>query len=241
LLGQIIAYVGYYARFKRDTTTGLLDIYPANSLETWQCEQQKFGPPTRDTCVTGPMPEIAALSMVLPRLLALPRPNSTDASTWNMLRELWSDLFAHLPPLPVGHAKKVQICGTQFCGDRGFCCIYEPSAGPVLLPGWRLPNITGNSENSELYAVHPYRVVGLYANRSLGEVTYRSRRFPGAKGSFAPFSHNKTDHLTRQARDDKRNDLKQDLVVHREFGLGSGCDGRSLAGSAWQRIRRNDR
>jgi hypothetical protein len=174
LLPQIIAYVGYYAQFSRDPATGLLDIYPANSLETWQCA--KLGPPTRETCVTGPMPEIAALSTVLPRLLALPRPNSTVTSTWDMLKELWSDMFYHLPPLPAGHASRVRICTTTGCR------MYEPPDEPVLLPGWRLPNATGNTENSELYAVHPYRMVGLFANRSLGEATYRSRRFPGNSG-----------------------------------------------------------
>ena len=72
LLPQIEAYVDYYAQhFQDDPKTGRLDMFPGQALETWQC---KSVPPKRSDCVTNPMPQVAGLHALLPRLIAL---NST--------------------------------------------------------------------------------------------------------------------------------------------------------------------
>ena len=69
---QIEAYVDYYAQhFHDDPNTGRLDMFPGQALETWQC---KSVPPKRSDCVTNPMPQVAGLHALLPRLIAL---NST--------------------------------------------------------------------------------------------------------------------------------------------------------------------
>ncbi len=60
LLPQIKAYVAYYHQhFQVDPATGTLRIFPAQALETWQCESV---PPTPGDCVTNPMPEVRAFS-----------------------------------------------------------------------------------------------------------------------------------------------------------------------------------
>jgi hypothetical protein len=51
-----------------------------------------------------------------------------------------------------------------------------------LLPGAALPAKVSNSENADLYAVHPYRVVGLYTQRELGITTYQNRKCRGETG-----------------------------------------------------------
>eukprot|EP00930_Biecheleria_cincta_P085298 TRINITY_DN74697_c0_g1_i1.p1 TRINITY_DN74697_c0_g1~~TRINITY_DN74697_c0_g1_i1.p1 ORF type:complete len:802 (+),score=92.72 TRINITY_DN74697_c0_g1_i1:59-2464(+) len=183
MLPQITAYVGYYAHFPRDPATGVLDIFPAQALETYQCPDI---PPKRETCVTGPMPEIAGLRRVLPRLLALRTPaNRTVGSSSD--RALWSNLLQHLPLLPVGPATPWQLevdkpplsgpaearLPTRFKTSSAS----GQAASQVLLPGMKFQDVAINTENPELYAVHPFQMVGLFANQSLGEATYRHRRF----------------------------------------------------------------
>jgi hypothetical protein len=56
------------------------------------------------------------------------------------------------------------------------------SAGQCLQPGEKLPPKPKNGENPDLYAVHPYRVVGLYTNRSLGIATFEKRMARGNTG-----------------------------------------------------------
>lgn len=157
LLPQIESYVDYYANHF-DITKGKLDIFPAQALETWQC---KAVPPVRASCVTNPMPEVAGLSALLPRLLELNEsvvPLSTHAK--------WMTLLTRVPPLPVGK------CVGVFA-DKDVQC---------LRPGQALPPSTSNSENAELYAIHPYRQVGLYRNRELGVMSFYDRKFHGDTG-----------------------------------------------------------
>lgn len=158
LLPQIDAYVGYYAQhFSDDPATGKLDMFPGQALETWQC---KSVPPRRDDCVTNPMPQVAALRSVLPRLLALDATAVPDPT----LRTKWAALYQRVPDLPVGSCMQ---------GDTNATC---------LLPGASLPRGASNSENADLYAVHPFRVVSARSNRTLGVTTYRNRRFRGETG-----------------------------------------------------------
>ena len=157
-----IAYIDYYGNHFRDGPDGKLDIFPAQALETWQCTAV---PPARASCVTNPMPQVAGLHALLPRLLAL---NSTVVvPDFAATRAKWAALVRRLPPLPVGN------------------CMQGPgkaSGARCLLPGAQLPPTASNAENADLYAVHPYRVIGLYANRSLGVTTYVNRRFKGSSG-----------------------------------------------------------
>eukprot|EP00035_Acanthoeca_spectabilis_P030105 m.476095 g.476095 ORF g.476095 m.476095 type:complete len:679 (+) comp40063_c0_seq1:968-3004(+) len=158
LLPQIESYVDYYANHFGNDASGKLDMFPAQALETWQC---KAVPPTRETCVTNPMPEVAGLSALLPRLLAL---NSTVVSA--SLKEKWAALLTRVPPIPVSD------CVGAFAGTRTTC----------LRPGKLIPPSTSNSENAELYAVHPYRQVGLYRDQKLGITSYYDRKFHGDTG-----------------------------------------------------------
>ena len=119
-------------------------------------------PPIRSDCVTNPMPQVAGLHALLPRLLALNDTVVPDAAT----RAKWEALAKRVPDLPVGP------------------CMQGPGKGSAtcLLPGAQLPAEASNAENADLYAVHPYRVVGIYANRSLGETTYANRANKGESG-----------------------------------------------------------
>ena len=184
LLPQVSAYVEYYAQHFNGSSSSItstsggggggvdgsgrgdessqLDIFPAQALETWQCSD----PASRADCVTDPAPEIAALRALLPRLIALDdAPASASGGVYAAppaLRARWAALLARVPPLPLNGS----------------------AAAPhtVLWPGAQLPGHMSNSENPELYAVHPYRLVGLLANTSLGKATYAARRRQGNTG-----------------------------------------------------------
>jgi len=85
--------------------------------------------------VINPTPDIAALHFIIPQLLAIPK-ELVDAKS----RLLWEKMLQELPEIPVGekNGKKVIL----------------PYAGPQTAPAH-------NSENPELYAIHPFRVFGL--------------------------------------------------------------------------------
>eukprot|EP01046_Picozoa_sp_COSAG06_P042032 COSAG06_NODE_5298_length_3577_cov_8.494537_1_plen_303_part_00 len=155
----MVLYIDYYASHFKDGPDGRLDIFPSQALETWQCTEM---PPTRGSCVTNPMPKVAGLHALLPRLLALNETIVPDSGT----RAKWQALAKRVPELPVGPCMQGPGKGTATC----------------LLPGAQLPNASSNFENADLYAVHPYRVVGMRTNRSLGETTYANRKFKGSSG-----------------------------------------------------------
>ena len=93
LLEQIVEYVDYYTSYivrqKHNGTRARagagagttaaaapsLDIFPGQALETWMCTG--LPRPSRNACVTNPMPEIAGLHAVLPRMLHLHWSNGT--------------------------------------------------------------------------------------------------------------------------------------------------------------------
>ena len=133
LADPIIAFFDQYWP-KRDAD-GKIIIDPAQSLEAlpW---------------TTNPMPEIAGLRFILPRLLALPQAITTEAQ-----RARWSRMLREMPPLPVADVDGVKL----------------------LRPSGAFKG--GNySENPELYAVFPYRLFGVgKPDIEMARATYQRR------------------------------------------------------------------
>jgi hypothetical protein len=109
----------YDLHYPRDAT-GKIRFEPAQSLETWHE-------------AINPLPEIAGLRYLLPKLLELPANLATDA-----MRSRWQRMLDALPPIPIG----------QKDGKR------------VVLPAERF-NKKKNTENPELYGVFPHRLFGV--------------------------------------------------------------------------------
>jgi len=129
----IIAFFDQYWQ-KRDPN-GKIILDPAQSLEAlpW---------------TINPMPEIAGLHFILPRLLALPKTITTEAQ-----RTRWTLILKELPPLPVADVNGVKL----------------------LRPSGSFSG--GNySENPELYAVFPYRLFGVgKPDLDMARATYDKR------------------------------------------------------------------
>jgi hypothetical protein len=133
LADPIIAFFDQYWP-KRDAN-GKIIFDPAQSLEAlpW---------------TVNPMPEIAGLHFILPRLLALPKTITTEAQ-----RTRWTRILKEMPPLPVADVKGVKLL--------------RPSG-----------SFTGGdySENPELYAVFPYRLFGVgKPDLEMARATYDKR------------------------------------------------------------------
>jgi len=125
-VASIISF--YFNHFPNKDSKGKIEIYPTQSIETWQCPNY---PPNPSNCATNDMPTVAGLLVVLSRLTKLDPSFSTPAQ-----RTQWQQLLSTLPPLPT-----TTISGSQ-----------------ALAPCQVCPPSTSNSENAELYAVHPYRL-----------------------------------------------------------------------------------
>ncbi len=108
----------YDLHYPRDG--GRIRFEPAQALETWWDS-------------VNPMPEIAGLRSVLPRLLELPK-DAVSSET----HARWTRLLGELPPVPVR----------------------EDSGAVVLAPAEKL-GPKSNSENPELYAIFPYGLYGV--------------------------------------------------------------------------------
>ena len=133
LADPLIAFLDQYWQ-KRDAN-GKIVFDPAQSLETWHV-------------AVNPMPEIAGLRFLLPRLLALPAAVTTATQ-----RQRWERLLGELPPIPVREVN-----------------------GRRLLQPAETFSSCANSENPELYAVFPYRVFGVgRADLALARDTYAAR------------------------------------------------------------------
>ena len=133
LADPIIAFFDQYWQ-KRDPN-GKIVIDPAQSLEAlpW---------------TVNPMPEVAGLHFILPRLLALPQSVTTEAQ-----RTRWARILKELPPLPLAEVNGVKLL--------------SPSS-----------TFTGGqySENPELYAVFPYRIFGVgKPDLDMARATYDKR------------------------------------------------------------------
>jgi alpha-L-fucosidase 2 len=132
----------YDEHWKRDAN-GKIRFEPVQSLETWQK-------------AVNPLPDIAGLRFILPRLIALPEDLTTAAQ-----RATWRKTLADLPPIPIGRAPDLKV-------DKR-----------VLLPAEKYAN-KSNSENTEEYAIFPYRLYGLgMPDLDLAIDTFRTRRFHG--------------------------------------------------------------
>jgi hypothetical protein len=85
--------------------------------------------------VINPTPDIAALHFILPQLLALPKASINEAD-----KKQWERLLNELPAIPTGEKNGKQVVlpyqGEQYAKAR-------------------------NTENPELYAIHPFRVYGV--------------------------------------------------------------------------------
>ncbi len=131
---------------------GKLRFEPSEALETRQH-------------AADPLPDIAGLMQVLTRLCALPEALTTPAQ-----RARWHTMLADLPPLPRGltdAAGKVPVTPDQA----------SPTGTPILWPAASF-DAPKNSENPELYAVHPYRLFGVgLPELELARATYEAKRF----------------------------------------------------------------
>jgi hypothetical protein len=125
----------YDLHYQRDQQ-GKIHFAPAASLETWHS-------------ATNPLPEIAALKYLMPRLLALPVTSTTAEQ-----RTRWQRLLDESPALPVG----------------------QKNGKKVLLPAETYSR-EANGENPELYAVFPYRLFGAgKPDLDLARNTYEARK-----------------------------------------------------------------
>lgn len=122
---------------------GKIHFEPAQSLETWHE-------------AVDPLPEIAGLRFLLPRLIGLPEDLTTADE-----RAMWRKTLADLPPIPIGRAADLKF-------DK-----------PVLLPAVKYAG-RSNRENTEEYAIFPYRLYGVgFSGLDLAIDTFHTRRFHG--------------------------------------------------------------
>jgi len=134
LADPLIAFLDQYWQ-KRDANHKII-MDPAQSLETWHV-------------AVNPMPEIAGLRFLLPRLLALPAGLTTEPQ-----RTRWTRILRELPPVPVA-----DVAGTKLLrpADTFSAC--------------------ANSENPELYAVFPFCLYGVgRPDMEMARATYNQRK-----------------------------------------------------------------
>jgi len=136
----------YSGRWTQLDRNGKIIFFPSQAIETWQCPTY---PPVASDCVTNDLPDIAGLYGVISRLLDLPS-GLLPTDFINLCKSLNS----RLPPIPTG-TKNNQ---------------------PVFLAGEKLPAGTSNSENAELYVLHPFRVVTA-ATKQMAINSYNIRQF----------------------------------------------------------------
>lgn len=133
LADPLVSFLDQY--FKRDAN-GKIRFEPSQSLETWHV-------------AVNPLPEIAGLRFLLPRLLALPKEVTTDQQ-----RQRWQRLLGELPPIPIREVN-----------------------GKKLIQPAETFTACANAENPELYSVYPYRLYGVgHENLAMARDTYAARR-----------------------------------------------------------------
>jgi len=133
----------FYDRHYSRDPSGHIVFKPAGALETWHE-------------AVNPLPEIAGLQAVLPRLIALPSASSDQ-------KAVWQRLAGELQPVPVTGSGEEQILVAA-----------EQLIGPIR-----------NQENPELYAVFPYHLYGVgKPDLALALRTFARRRVKGTGGWF---------------------------------------------------------
>ncbi len=136
------AIATFYDKHYPRETDGRLRIEPAQSLETWWT-------------AVNPMPEVAGLRAVLPRLIALPEDLATPTQ-----RENWRRLLGQVPPIPLRQA----------------------DGKTILAPAQEFSN-RHNCENPELYAVFPYRLYGVgKPDLEMARASFAAREVKGSRG-----------------------------------------------------------
>jgi hypothetical protein len=133
----------FFALHYPNDRSGKLRIAPAQSMETWWEAE-------------NPLPEVAGLHYLLPRLLDLPESVLTTADLG-----AWRALSARLPRLPM----KTTDGRTHLAPAE----VHEP--------------VPHNSENAELYGVFPFKLYGLgRPDLATGRETFIRRMFPDTGG-----------------------------------------------------------
>lgn len=172
---------GFRQRFPHKDSAGKVDFFPSQALETWGCHNftggsemgGRVGAPTRNTCMTNPSTDIAGLMAVLPRLLGLPKHTTTAA-----MRASWEAFLQELPPLPVTRAGQ---CFLTSCAKQNRTQYNSQKLAPVSQPALGSAELSAqrqNSENTELYSVQPFRLIGIgkdAGDLSLARQTYLER------------------------------------------------------------------
>ena len=137
------AVLQFYALHYANDAGGKLRFTPAQALETWWYAE-------------NPMPEVAALHYLLPRLLGLPAAHLLPADV-----EAWRSLTARMPPLPMA-----KVDGRE-----------------ILLVAEKHEDVPSNTENPELYAVFPFKLYGLgRPDLEVAQWTFARRMFPDTGG-----------------------------------------------------------
>ncbi len=137
------AVIRFFDKHYERDDRGKILFKPAQALETWHE-------------AVNPLPEIAGLRFVLPRLIALPEDLTSDRQ-----RSDWKRMRDELPELPTR-----QVDGQ-----------------PVLAPAGKLIGPIRNSENPELYAVFPFRLYGVgKPGLEQARRTFAARRVKGNSG-----------------------------------------------------------
>ncbi len=128
--------------YERDAQGKIL-FKPAQALETWQN-------------VVNPLPEIAGLRYLLPKLLNLPANLTSEGQ-----RARWRRMMDEIPDLPMREAD----------GQK------------ILAPAAELLGPIANSENPELYAIFPFRLYGVgKPDLETARRTYLERGVKGNNG-----------------------------------------------------------
>ena len=131
LADPIIAFFDQY--WKERDPNGKISVDPAQALEAGM--------------TVNPMPDVAGLRFILPRLLALPQNITNEAQ-----RTRWARILKGMPPVPVAEVDGVKL-------------LLASAKGAVKA-----------SENPELYAVFPYRLFGVgKPDLDMARATYGKR------------------------------------------------------------------
>ena len=119
---------------KNRTATGELVIWPTQALETYWCAWEPYfdAANNKSNCIVNDHPTVAALHVLLERVLRLPSSVGTAAQ-----RVEWAAFQRILPPVPVTR-------------ENGFLSV-SPYASYPINRGLH------NHETPELYSVHPFR------------------------------------------------------------------------------------
>jgi len=145
----VVATLDFFRQhYANRTEDGKLVLFPTQALETYWCAYEGTGgndtwtppyfdgtvgdPAARSNCIVNDHPTVAALHVLLEKVLALP-----PTSTTPQQRAQWAALQGILPLLPVTM-------------ENGYLSVSPYGSYPVN-------GALHNSETPEMYSTHPYR------------------------------------------------------------------------------------